>query len=77
MPPRAASALISASDLLRTLSSQKFGLAWVIEIGRAERSIDSRVVRSDECDMSISMPTRFISLITSRPMRVMPVSSVS
>jgi membrane dipeptidase len=30
-----------------------------------------------ECDMSMTMPTRFISAITSRPMRVMPLSSFS
>ena len=53
MPPRAASAFSTASDLLRGILCQHAGLACVIAIGRAERSMASRVERSPECDMSI------------------------
>ncbi len=46
-------------------------------IGRSEISIASRVERVAEWLMSTTMPTRFISRITCRPMRVMPGSSAS
>jgi hypothetical protein len=46
-------------------------------IGRAECSIASSVERSAEWLMSITSPTRFISAMTSRPIRVMPGSSAS
>ncbi|MCY1464423.1 hypothetical protein D9M71_824430 [compost metagenome] len=53
------------------------GLAWEMITGRLDSSMACRVLRSALCDMSISMPTRFISAITWRPKRLMPLSSCS
>ncbi len=77
MPPLSFSASSTRSDLLRATLCQLAGLAWVMAIGRCESRIASSVDRSAECDMSITMPSRFISPITSRPMRVMPASAAS
>ena len=43
--------------------------------GAAEASIASIVVRCPEWEQSTSMPTRFISRMTSRPNGVSPMSS--
>ena len=77
MPPLSASAASTRSDLLRSAGWKRAGLAWVIAIGRSEISIASSVERSALCDMSMTSPTRFISAIASRPMRVIPGSSAS
>ncbi|MCY1308014.1 hypothetical protein D9M70_579890 [compost metagenome] len=77
MPPADASAFITVSDLLRSAAAHECGLAWLMVMGRSDRSIASSVERSPEWLMSITSPTRFISLITSRPMRVMPLSTDS
>ena len=77
MPPLSASARSTRADLLRTFSWRNIGLAWLIATGRAEAAIASSVVRSPLCDRSITMPTRFISAMTSRPKRVRPESSAS
>jgi hypothetical protein len=77
MPPDPASASSSRSDLLRRAGCQLAGFAWVMAMGRSEISMASRVERSAECDMSTTSPTRFISLITPRPIRVTPGSSDS
>ncbi len=77
MPPLSARARSTVSDLLRSAGCQMAGLAWVIAMGRDDSSIASSVERSAEWLMSTTRPTRFISAMTSRPMRVMPGSSAS
>ena len=77
LAPLSASARRMSSDLLRSAGCQRFGLACVMVIGRLEISIASKVERSAEWLMSTTSPTRFISRMTSRPMRVMPGSSAS
>ena len=66
MPPAAVSAFRTSSDLFLSAGCHQCGLAWVIAMGREEASIASSVERSAECDMSITIPTRFISA-TSEP----------
>ena len=77
MPPDAARAFSTSSDLLRGEACQEWGLAWVMAMGRLEWAIVSSVERSAECDMSITRPNLFISRTTSRPIRVKPESSLS
>ena len=70
-------ALSTRSDLLRLAGWKLSGLAWEMITGRLDSSMASRVERSALWDMSMTMPTRFISRITWRPKRVMPLSSAS
>ncbi|MCY1180739.1 hypothetical protein D9M73_212070 [compost metagenome] len=76
-PPDSAIPRSTALDLLRLAAWKLDGLAWETITGRLDSSMASRVLRSALWDMSISMPTRFISRITWRPKRLMPLSSLS
>ena len=69
--------LSKSDDLFLFAGCQKLGLACVIAIGFSLNSIASKVLFSAECDISITMPTLFISLITSLPKLVTPLSTFS
>ena len=55
---------LTPADSFLSAGCHQAGLAWVMVIGREDISIASRVERSAEWLMSITMPTRFISRIT-------------
>ena len=74
IPPASVNARSTSSDLFRSAGCHQDGLAWVMAMGRSEISMASRVDCSAEWLMSTTRPTRFISAITSRPIRVTPES---
>ena len=49
-------------------------LEWVIAIGFGESAIASSVVRSPQCDTSISIPALFIALMIAAPKSLTPPS---
>ena len=67
----------SSLDLFLLAPNQNEGLACVIAIGLDDNSIASKVDFSAECDRYTTTPTLFISLITSLPIRVTPLSFFS
>ena len=58
---------MTSSVLLRLCSKKDRGLAWVATTGRDECSMQSSEVRSPTCEVSMIMPSRFISPSTNTP----------
>ena len=66
-PPRSAIALITLSDLQRGWATSARQFECVIRTGWRERRMASRLVRSAVCEMSTTMPTRFMAATISAP----------
>ena len=74
-PPVAAHPLIWSSRMFRSWSQRRRAFEWEKMTGAVEASIASIVVRCPQWEQSTSIPTRFISRMTSRPNGVSPMSS--
>ena len=66
-PPCSAIARITVSDLQRGLAASLRQFEWVISTGCLETAKASRQVRSEQCETSTTMPTRFIAATISAP----------
>ena len=62
-----------SSFMLRGCCASAHAEEWDAIIGLVATSIESQNVLSDTWEMSTTMPSRFISRITSRPKRLRPL----